>query len=200
MTLRVEIGGGDIGDYILIGAAVVQAVGSVAAIVAAILIARHDRAEALRAETAARVSGLAAIIFRAEDIVRKPWDEIEQDSWIGWARFFDEEVIPDWERRREQCLTALQAIPLHELQDWDLVSATLEMIEALIAVEPLIQRIRASNSPWVRPAGDGEVKVDGLASVVNLAAQAAARVHHVGHRSSHDRRARKTSFKPRYVA
>ena len=192
MDLKLEIGGNDIGDAIVVGAAVVQAIGSVAAILAAYFLARHDRSETRRLQSSGRVSALAVIIFRSENLLREAWDRLEDQGLQGYFEVFSTEPWRERCRLRDRCLQALEAIPLHELEDWDLVSAVFEMIEALSTGFDALQEVQRLNAAS-RGFSEEFYKPDlsPLRGPVNLAAEASARVHNVAHRFSGNSEARK---------
>ncbi|WP_312598204.1 hypothetical protein [Brevundimonas sp.] len=197
MTLKVEIGGNDIGDAIVVAAAVVQAVGSIAAILIAVWISHRDRKEIRREAMSDRVSGLAALIFKAEHLVKGGYVVLTELGWAGQVVLRKE--WREQETDRERCAAALRAIPLHELQNWELVSAVMEMEQALRMIEPATTAFLESNR--LSSLYDRDIPPDpsGLAPAVNLAAEAAARIHNQAHRWSADKRARKHSIGPRVV-
>lgn len=197
MTLKVEIGGNDIGDAILVAAAVVQAVGSVAAILIAVWISHRDRKEVRREAMSDRVSGLAALIFKSEEMIKKPYDIMDVEGWAGYKR-----MVREWvedARTRTQCVEALRAIPTHELQSWELVSAVMEMIEALAAIERSVDHFIAENRLTILYEAFGPPVLGDLAPAVNLAAEASARIHNQAHKWSSDKRARRKTIRPRIV-
>ena len=198
MTLKVEIGGSDIGDAILVAAAVVQAVGSVAAIIAVGVFGHLDRVASRREAMSDRVGGLAALIFRAEELVKRSYDILAEEGWGGYPR-----MVSEWgadAKERGRCAAALKAIPLHELQNWELVRAVMEMIEALARNEAQTNAFIESNRLVILYEAFGPPDTSELASGVNMAAEAAARLHNQAHFWSSRKAAHKHRIKPRIVA
>jgi hypothetical protein len=188
----------DLSDWIVVGAAVVQAVGSVAAIIAATLIARHDRIEGRRLGLQSRNSALAAVISRAEDTLRESYDQLVAENGHAYGQVFGQTYGKNV-RTLEQCLKILRAVPAHELGDWELVSAVFDMEEALVSGHAALEKIRAENKAVLMYPDMGRVNATPLEDPVNLAAEAVARIHNSAHRLSKPKRANKYRITPRYV-
>jgi hypothetical protein len=201
MPFPVEIVGSrqDLSDWIVVGAAVVQAVGSVAAIIAAVLISRHDRLEGQRLAALGRVTALAAIMSKSEDSIRVPYNSLSVEGGAAFGRVFGA-PYQDNLRKLDRCLTLLRAVPAHELGSWELASAVVEMEEALTTGKEALETIRVENPGLaVYPHNDDDLDLAQLVDPVNLAAEALARVHQASHRLSKSPRARRFQITPAYV-
>lgn len=188
----------DLSDWIVVGAAVVQAVGSVAAIIAAVLLARHDRLEGLRLAAQGKVSALAAIMSKAEETIRKPYTALSEEGSEAYARIFGAQYA-DTLRQLDRCLNILRAVPVYELGNWDLASAVVEMEEALTIGREALEQVRADNQGLKMYPAYGKLQLGPLERPVNLAAEANARVHQAAHRLAASRRARRMKITPAYV-
>lgn len=181
-------------------AAWVQAVGSAAAIAFAIWLSDRDRAEARRLDALDRVSALASILSKAEQTMRRPWDDMKLHGWDAYGRTFARANQIAREQTQERCLQVLTNIPLHEMRSWDLASAVMEMIEALSLSAAAFEEVRELNRPGMMYPDMQPLDPSPLAPVVNLAADSVARVHTAAHRLSTDPRARGTIIRPALVA
>lgn len=188
----------DLSDWIVVGAAVVQAVGSVAAIVAAVFLARHDRLEGQRLAAQGRVSALAAIMSKAEETIRKPYTALSEEGSEAYARIFGAQYA-DTLRQLDRCLNILRAVPAYELGNWDLASAVVEMEEALTIGRDALEQVRADNQGLKMYPAYGKPQLGPLERPVNLAAEATARIHQAAHRLSASAKAKGMKITPAYV-
>lgn len=200
MPLSVSLGSTakDVTDWITASAAVIQAVGSILAIIGAALITNHDRKESTREATSRRVSALAVVIFRSEDALRKPYDQLHANGGLAYSDVFGNQHDKN-ARTIEQCLKILREIPVHELGDWDLVSAVVDMEEALVTGRRALDTIRAENKAAKFYPDMADIDLSKLIAPVNLAAEAAARIHQAAHTNSRQRKARRYRVKPAVV-
>ena len=202
MSLPVEIVGKatDLSDWFVIAAAWAQALLSAGAILAAYFLGKHDRDERIRQTSQAHVSALAVIIFRAEAVLREPWDAISANRGFG---FIETMTGAAWDERARQgvrCAAALADIPLHELGDWELVSAVLEMRESLDAGMPVLRDMRVGNQSVHMYPDQARIDLGALQVPLNLAGRAAARIHTRAHKLSSNPEAKKMVISPTVVS
>lgn len=200
MSIPIEIVGRsqDISDWIVIGAAVAQAVGSVAAILAAIWVTNHDRAETRRAQRDKQISALASVLFKAEGTLRGPYEKMTAEPPARFGEVFAGEA---WEanlRNLQRCQRIIGGIPVHELE-WELASAVMEMEDALAVGIVELNTIHAGNRAALVYPDMAHVDVSGLRGPVNAAAAASARIHQLAHSNSRNRKVRKYRIGPATV-
>lgn len=189
----------DLTDWLIVIAALIQAVGSVAAIAAAVLLTRHDRKEGVRMATQQRISALAVIMSRAEDTIRPPYVEVSARGGAAYSEFFGDRAFAKSIRALSQCQRILASVPVYELGDWELASAVIDMEEALVTGKAALEQIKASNLGAILYPDMANIDLTALVAPVNLAAGAMARVHQAAHRYSSSKMARKSRITPNLV-
>jgi hypothetical protein len=143
MSIPVEIVGRsqDLGDWIIVAAAVVQAIGSVLAILAAAWLTNHDRREALvlqRIEKRRAFGGVLAECHFTADLAARSLQTLEDARWAAEGYLGRNDYI----RRLEMCADALGAVPLHEVDEFEAVEG---FVQARCAVDDLLAILRPSD-------------------------------------------------------
>lgn len=177
MALPIEIVGkaNDWSDWLAVAAALLQAVLSGAAIVAAGLITNHDRRETIRTQRQQRSDALAAVLFDANVAISQPYRHSIGYPFLKYPDVFRGPAWATNERRRHRCLRILRQVPIHELES-NIANAVLLMEEALVEAEPIFEAINKGYPEAVLYPDQAQVDLSVLKSPVNLAARAWALV------------------------
>ncbi len=177
-------------DVWVVVAAWVQAVGSIAAIIAAFLITNHDRHETARMARDQRISALASIIFKGDDLLRNLYTDMTAAGEAARSTVLTQDRTGELGDAIGRVQAVLGAVPLHEL-DWELARAVMEMQQALANGHSAIREILSAGFYDAFGSSPTEIKYEKFRASVNLAGKAVARVGQAAHRNSKDQRARK---------
>lgn len=149
----------------------VQAVGSVAAIIAAIALSWWQQRESSRLQGRQferaryeKVSGIGGLL---ESLYGEMWEANNAAGGGGWYDY----IITKFDRAKfQRAIDALEQAPLHELGNWRIVTTCVAAREASITACRLLERLQDENirSP-ARQTDDALDEIDRLFNVINSA-------------------------------